>query len=113
MPGERVTLQSYPDNKYIGGEPFENTDSKCDMSMHRNIRADDYFDQMKSNEMITIITKEQIRLDSGQTASRFEIDSLGRSVVVITEINGSTVVLTCYGDFSLVDPIAITLKAGQ
>lgn len=112
VPGEGVTIQSYPENKYIDGEAFEPGDTKCELSMRRDIRAADYIEQIKSNETITIITEELITLNSGQSGSRFEIDSLGRAVLVITEINGSTVVLTCYGDLMLVDAIAITLKGG-
>jgi len=111
IPGQRATLQSYPENKYIGGEAFEAGDTKCELSIYDDIRVDDFVIQMISNETITIITQEQITLISGQTGYKFEINSLGRSMLVITEINASTVVLKCYGDFTLFDAIAITLKA--
>ncbi len=113
VPGERVTLQSYPENKYIGGEAFEPGDTKCDLFIRDDVSAEDFISQMRSNEAITILTEEQISLITGQTGTRIELDSLGRSISVITEINSSTVVLTCYGDFSPVDAIAITLKGGS
>jgi heat shock protein HslJ len=110
IPGQRVTLQSYPENKYIGGEALEPDDTKCELFIRKDISTDDFISQIKSNEAITIIAEEQMILNSGQTSTRIEMDSMGRSVLVITEINGSTVVLTCYGDFILVDAIAVTLK---
>jgi hypothetical protein len=36
---------------------------------------------------------------------------MGPSILFVTEINENTVVLTCYGDLSLVDAIAATLDA--
>jgi len=111
--GQRSTLQSYPENKYIGGEALDAGDTKCELFIHDDIRVDDFVIQMKSNEKITIITEEEIMLISGQTGNKFEISSLGRSMLVITEINASTVVLKCYGDFTLFDAIAITLNAQE
>jgi heat shock protein HslJ len=113
IPGQRVTLQSYPENKYVGGEALEPGDTKCDLFIRNDISAKDFINQMRSNEAITIITEDEISLITGQTGTRVELNSLGRSISVITEINGSTVVLTCYGDLSPVDAIAITLKDGQ
>jgi hypothetical protein len=44
---------------------------------------------------------------------RFVIDSMGRAIVFITEINQRVVLLTCFGDFSSVDEIAATLQAAE
>jgi hypothetical protein len=38
---------------------------------------------------------------------------MGRSISLVTEINSMIVVLTCFGDFTLVDEIAVTLKANE
>ena len=113
IPGQGATLQSYPENKYIGGEALEPDDTKCELFIRKDISTDDLFNQIKSNEAITIIAEEQMILNSGQSGTRIEMDRMGRSMLVITEINGSTVVLTCYGDFTLVDAIAVTLKDSE
>jgi len=113
IPGQRATLQSYPENKYMGGEALKPGDTKCDLFIRNDVNVENFISQMRSNEAITLLTEEQIFLITGQTATRIEMESLGRSILILTEINGYTVVLTCYGDFSPVDAIAITLKDGQ
>jgi len=113
IPGQRATLQSYPENEYMGGEALKPGDTKCDLFIRNEVSVENFISQMRSNEAITILTEEQISLITGQTATRVEMESLGRSILILTEINGYTVVLTCDGDFSLVDAIAITLKEGQ
>ncbi len=72
---------------------------------------------MKSNEVITIISEDQIVLNSGQPATQIEMniemDNIGQSMLVITEINEKVIVLSCVGDFTKVDGIAVTLKASE
>ncbi|UCH58378.1 MAG: META domain-containing protein, partial [Anaerolineales bacterium] len=113
VPGQRVGLQSYPENKYIGGEVLEPGDTKCELFTRDDVSARNIISQLRSNEAITIITEEEISLITGQTGTRVELNGLGRSMLVVTEINASTVVLTCYGDLSPVEAIAITLREGQ
>jgi len=38
---------------------------------------------------------------------------MGRATVSITELNQRTVLLTCFGDFTLVDEIAVTLSVND
>jgi len=113
VPGQRATLQSYPENKYNGGETLEPGDTKCDLFIRRDISVENFVHQMESNEAITILSESEIVLNSGQTGIRIEFDSMGRSISVITEIDERAVLLTCFGDFSLIDEIAITLKVGE
>lgn len=113
VPGQRVGLQSYPENKYIGGEVLEPGDTKCELFTRDDVSARNIISQLRSNEAITIITEEEISLITGQRGTRVELNGLGRSMLVVTEINASTVVLTCYGDLSPVEAIAITLREGQ
>ena len=69
---------------------------------------------MKSNEDITIISEDQMVLNSGQPATRLDIniemDNIGQSMRVITEINEKVIVLSCVGDYTPVDEIAETLR---
>ncbi len=110
IPGQRATLQSYSGGKYVGGEVPDPEDTKCDLFIRDDASAEDFIQQMRTNEAITIISEVEITLNSGQAGARFELESMGRSISVITEFNNKTVVLTCYGDFTLVDEIAATLK---
>jgi hypothetical protein len=38
---------------------------------------------------------------------------MGRAAVFITELDQRVVLLTCFGDFTLVDEIAATLKTSE
>ncbi len=108
--GEYAIFQSYPEDKYIGGEAFEPGDTKCDM----NIRPSDvdlasYMQQITSSPTFIIISEAEITLSSGQPATRLEVDSMGLSNSLITEINDRVVVLTCFGELAVFDEIAFTL----
>jgi heat shock protein HslJ len=98
-PGHRATLQSF--------------DLKCELFIQNDVIMVDFINQMKSNEAITIISEEEIVLSSGQPGTRIEMDSMGRSISVITEIKERVVVLTCFGDFAIFDEIAFTLQASE
>ena len=113
VPGQRATLQSYPENKYIGGETLEPGDTKCDLFIRHDISSEDFIHQMKSNDTLTIISEAVIVLNSGQPGTRIELESMGRTNSIVTEINERVVLLTCFGDFDLVDEIAVTLKASE
>jgi heat shock protein HslJ len=112
--GQYVILQSYPKDKYVGGEAFEPGDTKCDLGLRPEGESrTDLIDQWKSDSMTTILSEEEIVLGSGQPAIRVELDSRGRSNIVITEINGRVITLGCFGDFSDFDVIAGTLKSWE
>ncbi len=109
--GEYAILQSYPENKYVGGEARQEGDTKCDLNIKPSgIGSDELINQIKSSPMTTILSEEPFSLNSGQVGTRFEIDSMGQSISVVTELDGRAVILTCFGDFSRVDEIAATLN---
>jgi hypothetical protein len=112
--GQYAILQSYPVDKYVGGEMFEPGDTKCDLNIRpAGTRAADLIQQWKSDPLTTIVSEGEIMLQSGQTAARIEMESMGRSNSVITEINERVVALTCFGDFTPFDKITATLKASE
>jgi heat shock protein HslJ len=110
--GEYAILQSYPEDKYIGGEMREDDDTKCDLSIRsEGSRTADLIEQWQSDSMTTIVSQEEFGLQTGGTGHRFVIDSMGRATVFLAEINQRVVLLTCFGDFTQVDAIAKTLNA--
>ena len=58
---------------------------------------------------MTILSQSEIVLQSGRTGKRFEVESMGRSLSLVTEINERAVVLTCFGELEPFDEIAVTL----
>ncbi|MAT99274.1 MAG: hypothetical protein CL608_19220 [Anaerolineaceae bacterium] len=111
MPGQSAIIQSYPTDKYIGGEMREPGDTKCDLSIRpEGDRAEDLIQQWRSDSMTTIAAEESFALQNGLTGQRFVIDSMGRATVFLTEINQRVVLLTCFGDFTQVDAMATTLN---
>jgi len=108
--GEYAILQSYPEDKYIGGEARQEGDTKCDLNIKpMGTNPEELIEQWKASPMTTILSEEPFRLNSGQVGTRFEIESMGISVSFLTEFDGRVVVLTCFGDFSKVNEIAATL----
>jgi len=73
----------------------------------------DLIEQWKSDSFPTIVSEEEIALQSGQPGIKIELESMGLSVSVITEINERVVVLTCFGDFTLFDELAVTRMANE
>jgi heat shock protein HslJ len=112
--GEYAIFQSYPEDKYIGGEGREPGDTKCDLNIRpTGTRAEELVQQWQADSMTTIVSEDEFILQSGLTGQRFVIDSMGRATVFITELNQRVVILTCFGDFALVDEIAVTLKTSE
>jgi heat shock protein HslJ len=108
--GEYAILQSYPVDKYVGGEMREDGDTKCDLSIRpEGVRAEELIEQWKSDSMTTIVSDDEFIFQSGLSGQRLVIDSMGRATVFITEINKRTTLLTCFGDVTQVDEIAMTL----
>jgi heat shock protein HslJ len=112
--GQYAIFQSYPEDKYIGGERREPGDTKCDINLHPSVTSTEALIQLWQNDpMTTILSEDTFILESGLSGRRFLIDSLGQATVFVTEINQGVVILTCFGDFNLVDQIAVTLKAAE
>jgi hypothetical protein len=112
--GQYAIFLSYPEDKYIGGEAFDPGDTKCDLNLHTVVTSmGDLIQQWKSNSLTTIVSEQDIVLQSGQLARKLVIDSMGRSMSLVAEIDRRVVVFTCFGDFALFDKIAFTLKASE
>ena len=74
------------------------------------IDVDSHIQQLKSSPTVTIVSEGEIVLQTGLIGKRFVVDSMGRSISLVTEINSRTVVLTCFGEPEQFDEIAITLS---
>jgi len=112
--GEYAIFQSYPEDKYVGGEGREPGDTKCDLnSRPTGTRAEDLIQQWRTNPGTTIVSEDEFILKSGLTGQRFVIDSMGRATVFITELNQRVTILTCFGNFTRVDEIAVTLNTSE
>jgi len=110
--GQSAVFQSYPENKYVGGEIIEPGDTKCDLNIRPvGTRTKDLVQQWQSDSTTTIVSKEAFTLQTGLTGQRLEIDSMGRAMVFLVEVNQRVVVLNCFGSFIQVDAIATTLRA--
>ena len=112
--GDYAILQSYSEDKYIGGEMFEPGDTKCDLNIQaEGTRLEDLLVQWKNDESTTIEFEEELVLNSGLRATKLGINSMGQSTVMITEINQWVVVFACFGNTDLFDEIAKTIDINE
>jgi heat shock protein HslJ len=112
--GQYAILQSYHADKYIGGEVRDPGDTKCDLSLlAADVTSTSYIQQLESSSTVTILSEREFVLQSGDKGMRLEIDSLGRSVLFLADLNHSSIALSCFGDLTLVDEIASTLRANN
>ncbi len=110
IPGEFATLQSYPEEKYIGGEAREPGDTKCDLTIRpEDVSLSDAIEAARTDPMTTIISEQELALQSGEPGTRMEINNMGPAMVMYAKVNERTVVLICFGDFAPFDEIASTL----
>jgi len=113
-PGRLAILQSYPEGKYIGGEGFEPGDTKCDLRIRPpDIDVSSHIQQLKSDPTVTIVSEQEIALQSGKPGTRIEVESMGRSLSLITEVNERVVVLACFGELAPFDEITVTPSANE
>ena len=114
VPGQFAILQSYPEDKYVGGEARELGDTKCDLTIRPpDVSVVDAIQALRSDTFATIVSEQEIVLQSGELGIRMEVESMGPSMSLFTEINERTVVLTCFGEFALFDEVATTLGASE
>jgi heat shock protein HslJ len=112
--GGSTILQSYPQEKYVGGEGFQPGDTKCDLTVHPpGVDVADVVPRNRTDPPVTVVSEDEIVLRSGPPGKRYEVESMGRSLSLVTEINGRAVVLTCFGELGPFDEIAVTLGAMQ
>jgi hypothetical protein len=91
-----IILRSYPADKYVGGEGFRPGDTKCDLTVHLpGTRATDVIQRIKSAPLTTIVSEEEIVLQSGNQTSRWtgvitramgEIDPRNRTARVVVTV---------------------------
>jgi peptidyl-Lys metalloendopeptidase len=114
IPGESAILQSYPEDKYVGGGGQHPGDTKCDLTIRPpDIDMASHMQQLRSNPAITIVSEQEITLQSGKPGIRVEADSMGRSLSLITEVNERVVVFTCFGELEPFDEISVTIGASE
>jgi hypothetical protein len=66
--GEYAIFQSYPEDKYVGGEGREPGDTKCDLSIRPiGTRAEELIQQWQADSMTTIVSEEELILQSSLT----------------------------------------------
>jgi hypothetical protein len=112
--GGPTLFTSYPENKYVGGERSQPGDTKCDLTIHLpDISVADVAPKSSSDPPVTVVSEQEIVLQSGKPGTRFEVESMGRSLSLITEINERVVVLTCFGELAPFDQIGVTLGADE
>jgi hypothetical protein len=108
--GGPTILQSYPQDKYVGGEPRQPGDTKCDLTVHpTGTSVADVLRRLRSDSTATIVSEREIVLQSGRSGIWREVESLGRSLSLYTEVNGRAVVLTCFGELAPFEEVAVTL----
>jgi len=74
--GEYAIFQSYPEDKYVGGEGREPGDTKCDLNIRpTGVRAEELIQQWQTDSMITIVSEEEFILQSGLAGQRFALRS--------------------------------------
>jgi hypothetical protein len=112
--GQYAIFSSYPPDKYIGGEARQPSDTKCDLNLSPSVdSADALVQQWESSAMTTIVSEEELVLNSGTSGDKFVIDSMGVSTTMVTQVNGRLVTFSCWGEFEQFDEIAVTLHAAN
>jgi hypothetical protein len=113
-PGQWAILQSYPEDKYVGGEGRQPGDTKCDLNIRPpGTSAVDLIKEWKANPDTTIVSEEEILLESGMAGTRLEAENMGRSLSMFIDVHERAVVLTCFGDFAPFDEIAGSLHESE
>lgn len=108
-PGRLAILQSYPEDKYVGGEGLQPGDTKCDLTFRQDTDMAELLQQWQSDPNATVMSEQEVILTSGQVGTRLEIENRGHSLSLITAVNNQTVTLVCFGEFAPFDDIAVTL----
>jgi hypothetical protein len=113
-PGQWAILQSYPEDKYVGGEGLQPGDTKCDLNIRPpGTSAVDLIKEWKANPDTTIVSEEEILLESGMAGTRLETENMGLSLSMFIDVHERAVVLTCFGDFASFDEIAGSLHESK
>lgn len=73
----------------------------------------DAIQALRSDASATIVSEQEIVLQSGELGTRMEVEGMGPSISLFTEINERAAVLTCFGELAPFDEIATTLGATE
>jgi heat shock protein HslJ len=113
-PGRWAILQSFPEDKYVGGEARQPGDTKCDLNIRPpGTSVVDLIQQWKSNPDTTMVSEQEIPLESGMTGTRIEVENMGRSLSMFIDVHERAVTLTCFGEFAPFDDIAGSLHESE
>jgi hypothetical protein len=101
VPGHRATLES--------------ADTECELLIRpAETSMAQLVQEMRNNTAITILSDVELTLASGEPGIKIEYESkVGRSLLLVTEVNERAVVLACSGEFAPFDEIAVTLGSGE
>jgi len=109
--GQYAIFQSYPLDKYIGGEVMEPNDTKCDLNIHEaGTQPGEVVLLWKADPLTEIVSQDEVVLNSGQIGQKYILESMGQTVVLVAEINAQTVTLACFGNLEPFADIALTLN---
>lgn len=110
--GQYAIFQSYPEDKYVGGEPFQPGDTKCDLNLGvEGSSPQEVLNQWTSDGLSTILSQDEVALVSGLPGLRVELEGWGGSLTMFTLINNKVIAFTCYGAFEYFDEIAGTISS--
>lgn len=114
FPGESAVLQSYPEDKYVGGEARDPADTKCDLTVRPpDLDLAGHLEQVRSDPTITIVSETEILLQSGRPGTRLELESMGRSLSLVAQINDRVIVMTCFGNLAPFDDLVASVRASD
>jgi hypothetical protein len=109
--GQYAIFQSYPEDKYVGGEPFQPGDTKCDLNLQIDgSTPQEVLNQWTADGLSTILSQEDVTLTSGLPGLRVELEGWGGSLTMFTTVNDNLIAYTCYGPFEYFNEIAGTIR---
>lgn len=112
--GDYAIFSSYPPDKYTGGEARQPGDTKCDLNLNPEIDSiGTLVQQWQASPLTTILSEEEFVLNSGIPGTKFVIDSMGTSTILVTQINARFVIFSCWGDATRFNEISATLRASD
>ena len=109
--GGYAIFQSYPMDKYVGGEGFQPGDTKCDLNLQQESdNPEEILRQWTSDGLSEIVSRQDLILASGYPGLRVELEGWGGSLTMFVVLDGRLVSLTCYGEFNYFDQIGGSIR---
>ncbi|MFN8459718.1 MAG: hypothetical protein U0401_34570 [Anaerolineae bacterium] len=113
QPGQSAIFQSFPQTKYVGGEPFEPGNAKCDLLIYPAgaVLADELA-KIKADTTIRIISEHPYTLKTGESGFVLNVSGFGgESVQLLTNRGERVVSLGCFGNLTPFEELAASLTA--